>query len=96
MKIPFIIAISLVTTACHQLDTPLDTEKSSQDSVISKNMSGHNKCQRMPPILDKKKLIAMLVKEGEINPSDSEAIKLQKLERYVLNKRKGLSTKCKK
>jgi len=95
MKKPLIIAVCLVLTACQQVDTATKKPNISHDKTPNKNNHGQKICQKMPPILDKTKLIAMLIKSGQIKISDTETVKLQKLERYVLNKRTGMAKKCK-
>jgi bacillopeptidase F (M6 metalloprotease family) len=95
MKLPCILAILLLVAACHPLERLSDNTKKLNNSITDVNFDEKNTCHRMPPLIDKSKLITMLIKNGDINQSDSDVVKLQKLEGYVLNKRKGLSTKCK-
>jgi len=95
MKTPLIIAVCLALTACHQLQTPTEQPQDSNNEITSANNEIKSVCKKMPPVVDKTKLIAMLIDSGEINTADTDSEKLQKLERYILNKRKGMAKKCK-
>ncbi|WP_435273760.1 hypothetical protein ACMAZF_10185 [Psychrobium sp. nBUS_13] len=72
----------LMIVGCESVDH--SSPQASQ--TIDKSSVKVKPCQLSPPIIDRDKLIAMLIKSGDIKASDSKDTQYKKLDAYIQQK----------
>lgn len=97
-----IIILSFGLMACTNSETAPVAEQAEQrqplleQTLVKKNVFKKKRCQFSPPVFDKKKILNMLIRSGDIDASDTPEQKSQQVINYINQKQQALVNKCHK
>ena len=88
------LAISMVLLAgCQATSIEPETQEVAElkPVTVKKSLS---RCGMSPPVLNRDKITAMLIKSGKIDPKATPQEQAKQVQQFINNKRKAFSKKC--